>query len=163
LRADVQQAVDSKEHALARDGCAAADYRLSGALADRFCSLHLMRDWRMIVGFPAPKEVAVLLIGRHIHGSQRDVYTRFYSSLGITVPSAQRKKPPCCEETGTAPWTQMRSSESRPGRKRSLAAADSERVVVLWFYGLLLLQKNSAHSTCDGAGGGGRGRSRLLQ
>jgi hypothetical protein len=103
LRADVQQVVGSKEDALAREGCAAADYRLSGALADRFCSLHLMRDWRMIVGFPAPKEVAILLIGRHIHGSHRDVYGRFYSSLGITVPSAQRKKPPCCEETGTAP------------------------------------------------------------
>jgi hypothetical protein len=40
----VQQVVDSKEDALARDGCAAADYRLSGALADRFCSLHLMRE-----------------------------------------------------------------------------------------------------------------------
>jgi hypothetical protein len=91
------------DDALARDGCAAADYRLSGTLADRFCSLHLMRDWRMIVGFPAPLEVAVLLIGRHIHGSQRDIYTRFYSGLGITVPSAQRKKPPCREETGTTP------------------------------------------------------------
>jgi hypothetical protein len=84
LRADVRQVAGSKEQALARDGCAAADYRLSGELADRFCSLHLMRDWRMIVGFPAPKEVAVLLIGRHIHGSQRDIYGRFYSSLGIS-------------------------------------------------------------------------------
>lgn len=103
LRADVQQVVDSKEDALARDGCAAADYRLSGALADRFCSLHLMRDWRMTVGFPAPGEVAVLLVGRHIRGSQRDLYGRFYSGLGISVPSVQRKKPPCCEETGIAP------------------------------------------------------------
>jgi hypothetical protein len=103
VRADVQQVVDSKEDALARDGCAAADYRLSGELADRFCSLHLMRDWRMIVGFPAPGEVAVLLVGRHIRGSQHDVYGRFYSGLGISVPSMQRKKPPCCEETGIAP------------------------------------------------------------
>ena len=45
----MQQVVDSKEEALAHDGCATADYRLSGELADRFCSLHLMRDWRMIV------------------------------------------------------------------------------------------------------------------
>jgi hypothetical protein len=103
LRADVQQVVDSKEDALARDGCAAADYRLSGESADRFCSLHLMRDWRMIVGFPAPQEVAVLLVGRHIHGSQRDVYERFYRGLGISIPSVRRKKPPCCEETGIAP------------------------------------------------------------
>jgi hypothetical protein len=62
-----------------------------------------MRDWRMIVGFPAPGEVAVLLVGRHIRGSQRDLYERFYSGLGISVPSVQRKKPPCCEETGIAP------------------------------------------------------------
>jgi len=103
LRADVQQVVDSKEDTLARDGCAAADYRLSGELADRFCSLHLMRDWRMIVGFPTPGEVAVLLVGRHIHGSQRDVYGRFYSGLGISIPNVRRKKPPCCEETGIAP------------------------------------------------------------
>jgi hypothetical protein len=103
LRADVQHVVDSKEDALAHEGCAAADYRLSGESADRFCALHLMRDWRMIVGFPAPREVAVVLVGRHIRGSRHDVYGRFYKGLGINVPGAERKKPPCCGETGAAP------------------------------------------------------------
>lgn len=103
LRADVKRVVESKEQALGREGCAAADYRLSGESADRFCVVHLMRDWRMVVGFPAPIEVAVLLIGRHVRGSSIDVYTRFYRGLGIGVPSAQRKKPPCCDEAGMAP------------------------------------------------------------
>jgi hypothetical protein len=103
LRADLRQVVATKEDALARDGCAAADYRLSGESADRFCSLHLMRDWRMIVGFPAPRQVAVVLVGRHIRGSRRDVYGRFYKGLGIAVPGVERKKPPCCGETGVAP------------------------------------------------------------
>jgi hypothetical protein len=103
LRADVKRVVDAKEKALAREGCAAADYRLSGDLADRFCSLHLVRDWRIVVGFPSPSEVAVLLIGRHARGLGRDVYGRLYRGLGISIPSAQRKKPPCCDETGTAP------------------------------------------------------------
>lgn len=103
LRADVKRVVRSKEESLACEGCAAADYRLSGELADRFCSLHLMRDWRMVVGFPSPSEVAVLLIGRHVSGIGRDVYGRLYRGLGITVPGAERKKPPCCDETGTAP------------------------------------------------------------
>jgi hypothetical protein len=103
LRADVKRAVEAKEKALEREGCAAADYRLSGELADRFCSLHLMRDWRMVIGFPSPSEVAVLVIGRHVRGSRLDVYGRLYRGLGIGVPSTQRKKPPCCDETETAP------------------------------------------------------------
>ncbi len=93
----------AKEEALEREGCAAADYRLSGELADRFCSLHLMRDWRMVVGFPSPSEVVVLLIGRHVRGFRGDVVRASYRGLGISVPSAQRKKPPRCDETGTAP------------------------------------------------------------
>lgn len=119
LRADVKRAAESKEQALAREGCAAADYRLSGAAADRFCALHLMRDWRIVVGFPAPAEVAVLPIGRHIRGSRLDVYGRLYRSLGIDVPSAQRKKPPCCDDTGAAP-VEMQTVERTVSRTKAL-------------------------------------------
>jgi hypothetical protein len=99
VRADIRRDVDSAVATLERRGCAAADYRLAGADSDmgRVCVNHLSRDWRLILGFPADDEVAVLLIGRHLRGA-RSVYARLYRLLGVDAPSEERKKPPCCTD-----------------------------------------------------------------
>jgi hypothetical protein len=85
--------------ALERRGCAAAHYRLAGPNSDigRVCVVHLSRDWRLILGFPAKHEVAVLLIGRHLRGA-RNVYARLYRLLGVHAPTEERNKPPCCTD-----------------------------------------------------------------
>lgn len=89
---------------LEREGCAAADYRLVGDIADRVCSVHLYGNWRALVGFPADDEVAVLIVDRHdARRPESDAYRRLYRQLGIGYPSETRSKPPCCEEDGGAP------------------------------------------------------------
>lgn len=64
LRTDIRREVDAAVAALERRGCAAAHYRLAGADSDigRVCVVHPSRDWRLILGFRAEHEVAVLLI-----------------------------------------------------------------------------------------------------
>jgi plasmid maintenance system killer protein len=103
LRADLRRQVDAVAAALASSGCAAADYRLAGTDSDvgRICVVHLSRDWRLILGFPADNEVAVLLIGRHLRGA-RSIYDRLYRLLGVNEPPDERSKPPCCED-GVSP------------------------------------------------------------
>lgn len=104
LRADIRSQVDAAQAALERRGCAAADYRLSGEHDDlgRHCVVHLDRDWRVILGFPASNEVVVLLIGQHLRGA-RNIYARLYRLLDVFSPPDERKKPPCCGKGGEPP------------------------------------------------------------
>jgi hypothetical protein len=97
--------VERVEADLARRGWA-ANYRLTGERVERICCIHLhgTGQWRILVGFPAAREVAVLMVGQHDERSARNVYRRLYASLGIADPPAgTRDKPPCCDETGGPP------------------------------------------------------------
>lgn len=104
LRGDVRAQVERARADLERRGCAAAHYRLSGEREDfgHICSVHLMRDWRMLVGFPEPDEVCVLIVGRHTRGPS-SVYRRLYLLLGVDEPVGERNKPPCCQPAGESP------------------------------------------------------------
>lgn len=100
-RGHAKEAMDRLE----RRGCDAADYQLEGEEVERFCVVDLGRDWRMIVAFPDPDEVAVVLVGRHIERRPAiDIYRQLYASLGIELPTVGQRKghPPCCP-TGEAP------------------------------------------------------------
>ncbi len=98
LRADLRSEVDTATAALGKRGCAAANYRLAGSQSDvgRICVVKLSRDRRLILGFSADNEVAVLLIEQHLRGA-RSVYQRLYRLLGVSEPPDERNKPPCCE------------------------------------------------------------------
>ncbi len=99
LRADLKREVEDAVAALRRRGCAAAHYRLAGTETDvgRICVLHLARNWRVILGFPAPDEVTVLLVGRHLRGARADARGRAACLLlpregaGIPVERSFRK------------------------------------------------------------------------
>lgn len=53
----------------------------------------------MLVAFPATSEVVILLVGRHDRNDPSvDVYSRLYATLGIEVPSDERRKPDCCSD-----------------------------------------------------------------
>lgn len=99
LRADLKRQVSDAVCALQIHGCSAAHYRLAGTETDvgRICVVRLARDWRIILGFPAPEEVTVLLVGRHLRGA-RGIYQRLYVLLGVAEPPQERDKPPCCED-----------------------------------------------------------------
>jgi hypothetical protein len=62
----VQRRVLALEAALAVRGCEAGHYRLTGTGVDHLCCTHLKRvtgSWRVIFGFVADDEIAILRIG----------------------------------------------------------------------------------------------------
>lgn len=96
---DVDKVVGQKLRELQRQGCAAADYRLSGADVEHICIVRLPRRHRMVIAFPDEEEVAILLVGPHDETNPEvNVYTRLYESLNIEVPAGERRKPPCCSD-----------------------------------------------------------------
>lgn len=100
----MQKRVRALESDLARRGCAAGDYRLTGTGVDRLCCTHLKRiggNWRVIFGFPSADEIAMVSIGRHDDRKGRDVYADLYGAIGLpAAPKGRRTKPPCCDEEG---------------------------------------------------------------
>jgi hypothetical protein len=93
----IADAVDRVEVELERAGCAAASYRLTGEILEHVCVVRLPYDYRMLVAFPSEREVAILLVGRHVRSPVLDVYTRLYRALGLQMSPDERTKPPCCE------------------------------------------------------------------
>jgi hypothetical protein len=87
---------------LAAEGCAAADYRLTGDTVNRVCALNFYAGYRALVCFPEEERVVVVLIAEHDRGS-KDVYTALYELLRISQPTGKRSKPPCCDEDGEPP------------------------------------------------------------
>jgi len=131
LRADIRAQVDLAKSELERRGCAAADYRLAGEDDDlgRICSKHLLRDWRMLVAFPEPDEVCILVIGRHRRGP-RSVYRRLYLLLEIGDPTDERDKPPCCGKDDEPPLDRelvdrLIGAAKRQRRRRSAGGTES--------------------------------------
>jgi hypothetical protein len=103
LRGKAAKAYEEALLRLEAEGCAAADYRLTGEVVDRICSAHLYGSYRALVCFPDEESVVIALVGEHSRGSSDDVYDAVYELLGIDEPTAKRTKPPCCEEDGGPP------------------------------------------------------------
>ncbi len=86
---------------LAREGCRAADYALSGPPPwPHLCAVHF-DGWRVVVAFPAQDEVAIMKIAPHDPAS--DPYREIADELGIPVSTEPRTKPPCCDPDGEPP------------------------------------------------------------
>jgi hypothetical protein len=86
---------------LAREGCRAADYALSGDPPwPHLCAVHF-DGWRVIVAFPTAGEVAILKIAPH--DAANDPYREIAEELGVQVSTAARTKPPCCDPAGDPP------------------------------------------------------------
>jgi hypothetical protein len=86
---------------LAREGCRAADYALSGAPPwPHLCAVHF-DGWRVVVAFPTDDEVAIVKIARH--DPSTDPYREIAEDLGIPVSIEPRTKPPCREPDGEPP------------------------------------------------------------
>lgn len=68
LRGDVRSAVEQKIRELKSQGCAAANYRLSGDDVKHICIVVLPRNHRMVIAFPAEDQVTILLVGPQRRG-----------------------------------------------------------------------------------------------
>lgn len=91
---------------LARNGCAALGYRLTGPVPiSRMCVKHLRGAFRVVVAFESPRQACILLVGPHDDTDpNRDVYVELYELLDAVPPDgAARCKPPCCAEDGQPP------------------------------------------------------------
>lgn len=103
LRGKAATAYEDSLRRVEDHGCAAADYRLTGEVVERICSLHLYGSYRALICFPDKKSAVVVLVARHDRGGAGDVYGGLYELLGIEAPTEKRTKPPCCEEDGEPP------------------------------------------------------------
>lgn len=97
LRGPRRKKYDEFERALARDGCAALDYRLTGDdPLPQLCVKHLRGNDRAVIAF-ADDVAWVLLVGPHTDGdTAADVYGTLYELADIRRPTQPRMKPPCC-------------------------------------------------------------------
>lgn len=83
-------------------GCEAAGYRLAGADLEHVCCRHLYGNDRMLITWPAPARAVVLAVGPH-DGTASDIYELLLKALALEVSTAERSKPPCCDEMGEPP------------------------------------------------------------
>lgn len=91
---------------LARNGCAALGYRLTGPVPiSRTCVKHLRGALRVVVAFESRRRVCILLVEPHDDADpNRDVYAELYELLDAVPPEGSgRSKPPCCGEDGQPP------------------------------------------------------------
>jgi hypothetical protein len=91
---------------LARNGCAALGYRLTGPVpVNRMCVKHLRGTIRVVVAFESLRRVFIVLVGPHDDTDpNRDVYAELYELLGaVPLEDSGRRKPPCCGEDGQSP------------------------------------------------------------
>jgi hypothetical protein len=85
---------------LKSEGCAALDYRLTGARLNRFCVRHLYGRWRAVVAFETARRSCIIALGQHRDDHPFDIYAQLYELLGEQVPTGRRSKPACCERSG---------------------------------------------------------------
>jgi hypothetical protein len=104
LRGKARESFEAAVLRLASDGCRAASYRLTGAIVERICSVPLYGRYRALVCFPEGDRVVVLLVGEHLRDDPEvDIYRQLYRTLGLSEPTEERTKPPCCEDDTGAP------------------------------------------------------------
>jgi hypothetical protein len=124
-----RRAYDDFETDLARRGCAALAYRLTGSELDHLCVIHLVGLLRVIIAFEAAEIAYVLLVGDHDERSPAmDVYRRLYELVGYS-PSGQeaRTKPPCCDENESPPFA-PELLDPLLARMRRIPANDMRRI-----------------------------------
>jgi hypothetical protein len=111
---------------LAHSGCAALGYRVTGPEPlPRLCVKHLRGPDRVVVAFPSPEVVWVLLVGPHDDDPGLDLYEALYEMAGVRPRlSEKRTKPRCCtDESGIPPLVDEHLVDDLVIRARALARA----------------------------------------
>jgi hypothetical protein len=131
LRTRDRRAYDQFLATLRARGCEALRYRLAGeGLLERLCVVHLTGRLRVVVAFESAAAATVLLVGPHADDDPfLDVYSQLYALAGLdSPPTAQRRKPPCCEgEDRSPPILNIELLDDLVRRARELSRADKRR------------------------------------
>jgi hypothetical protein len=125
LRSRRREAYQAFLDDLARRGCAALDYRVTGPdpLA-RLCVRHLRGNDRVVVAFGTADDAWVVLVGEHDETDPGiDVYSTLYELAGAQPsPSQSRNKPPCCDDdNGNPPVANAEIIDDLVHRARQIA------------------------------------------
>lgn len=103
----VREAFVQVHREVARRGCAAAHYRLSGpGNWPRFCVIRLSDGWRLVISFPEVDTVLFLLLEKH--DNRTDPYAFLEEAFGLPGRAGHRAetahaKPSCCGDDGGPP------------------------------------------------------------
>ncbi|MEU4411261.1 hypothetical protein AB0F88_42715 [Streptosporangium sp. NPDC023963] len=106
----VREAFVRVHEEVARRGCAAAHYRLSGpGNWPRFCVIRLSDGWRLVVSFPEVDTVLFLLLERH--DNRTDPYAFLEEAFDLPGRAGHRAetahaKPSCCGDDSGPPLTE---------------------------------------------------------
>ena len=80
---------------LAKRGCEAAGYALSGPPPwNAMCSTHI-GPYRVIICFPAQDVVAIFKVAKH--DDHTDPYAELAAEIGLAISTEPRTKPACCD------------------------------------------------------------------
>lgn len=115
---------------LARRGCAAIGYRVTGPdPLERLCVRHLRGEDRVVVAFQGETRAWVLLIGAHrADDPGADFYEELYRLAGVRPPSDQRRrKPPCCGDGDEPPALDEQAIGDLVVRARALLRGDRRK------------------------------------
>lgn len=123
LRGPAKAAFETFTADLARRGCAALDYRLTGESIERLCVHHLQGGWRVVVAFDAAPVVWVVLVAQHTREAASNVYDLLYALSGQRPePEQRRTKPACCDDEGEPPAAEEELIASLARRTRQFTA-----------------------------------------
>ena len=122
LRGPTRAAFETFTGDLARRGCAALGYRLTGQSIERLCVHHLRGRWRVVVAFDAAPVVWVVLVAQHTGEAATNVYDLLYALTGQRPELDQRRtKPACCDDQGAPPLVDEALITSLTRRTRQLS------------------------------------------
>ncbi len=123
LRGPAARAYQTFLDDLARRGCAALAYRVTGPdPLERLCVRHLRAADRVVVAFESEERAWVLLVGSHrADDPGLDVYEELYRLAGVRPPADQRRrKPPCCDDDEQPPTLDQETVNELVDRARTL-------------------------------------------
>jgi hypothetical protein len=123
LRSTVADSFEHVRKEIARDGCKAFGYRLTGPVVEHLCDRHLTGRWRVIAAFAPDDVIWVLLVGEHLRNRPEvDVYRALYDLVGHEPePDEKRTKPSCCDTaTGLPPTVDEALVDDLVYRSRTL-------------------------------------------
>lgn len=110
---EVKSAFKAAVLALRQDGCRAADYRLSGPGEwPRFCAMRLPRLFRLILDFPQPDEVRLLVLEAHTNDNNPTETLAVLMGLSDIGDLGAWKpddgEPACCDDEAAPPgWPEL--------------------------------------------------------
>lgn len=128
LRGPRRKAYVEFEQALARQGCAALSYRLTGDdPLPSLCVKHLRGNDRVVVAFSGD-EAWVLLVGPHTDGdAAADVYGMLYELAGAPARHSPERSRRAATRTGSHPSSTRRQLATSSGEFVHHAGSDEAR------------------------------------